>query len=52
LSFYAALLLIDAVYEPMSLFKGIIVKIFIIIYLVRGLGDAKDAQRWKETLSK
>jgi len=52
LIFYVALLLIDAVYEPMSLFKGIIVKIFIIIYLARGLGDARDAQRWKETLSK
>lgn len=52
LIFYAALLLIDVAYEPMSLFKGIIVKIFIIIYLVRGLGDAREAQRWKETLSK
>lgn len=52
LIFYAALLVIDAVYEPMSLFKGVIVKIFIIFYLFRGLGDARDAQRWKEALSK
>jgi len=52
LIFYATLLLIDGIYEPMSLFKGIIIKIFIIIYLLRGLGDARDAQRWKEALSR
>lgn len=52
LIFYAALLLADAIYEPTSLVKGIIVKIFIIVYLVRGLGNARDAQRWKEALGK
>jgi hypothetical protein len=52
LIFYAALLLVDVIYEPMSLFKGILIKIFIIIYLVRGLGNARDAQRWKEALGK
>ncbi|HXB44283.1 MAG TPA: hypothetical protein VNV85_09520 [Puia sp.] len=52
LIFYGILILNDTIYEPMSLFKGIIVKIFIIIYLVRGLRDARDAQRWKEALGK
>jgi hypothetical protein len=52
LIFYGALLLNDTIYEPMSLFNGIIVKIFIIIYLVRGLSDARDAQSWKEALGK
>ncbi len=52
LIFYGILILNDTIYEPVSLFKGIIVKIFIIIYLVRGLSDARDAQRWKEALGK
>jgi len=50
LIFYALLLLADAVYDPTTLFKGIIMKIFIIVYLFRGLNQARDAQRLKEAL--
>ncbi len=52
LIFYALLLLADAIYDPATLFKGIIMKIFIIVYLIRGLDQARDAQRLKEALGK
>ncbi|HLK30234.1 MAG TPA: hypothetical protein VKT28_16755 [Puia sp.] len=52
LIFYALLLLTDAIYEPSTIFKGAIMKIFIIVYLVRGLNQAKEAQQLKEALGK
>jgi heme A synthase len=52
LIFYGILLLTDAIYEPTTIFKGILMKIFIIVYLVRGLNEARDAQRLREALGK
>jgi hypothetical protein len=52
LSLYAGLLVLDAVFEPASLVKGAIVKIFIIIYLARGIGAAKAASDLKKMMGK
>jgi len=47
---YVSLLLLDAVFDPATLVKGIIMKVLIIIYLVKGIGAAKEAQRLKEIM--
>jgi hypothetical protein len=44
LSLYVGLLVLDAIYEPSSLVKGVILKILIIGYLAKGIGAAKSAQ--------
>ncbi len=49
LIFYGSLIVLDAIVEPSQIIKGLLVKILIIAYLIRGLGNARDAQRWKET---
>lgn len=41
---YAALLLLDAIYNPSTLIKGVIVKVAVIVYLVKGINAAKAAQ--------
>ena len=52
LIFYGLLLLADAIYEPTTIFKGLLMKIFIIVYLFRGLNEAREAQRFREALGK
>lgn len=44
-------ILVNAIIEPSSLFGGIIFKIAIVIFLIKGLGDAKEAQLMKEQFS-
>ena len=44
LSLYVGLWILDAVYDPTNLVKGILVKVFIVIYLVKGISAAKAAQ--------
>ena len=44
-------ILVNAVIEPSSLFGGIIFKIAIVVFLIKGLGDAKEAQLMKEQFS-
>lgn len=50
LALYIILIVLSAIIEPMSIFRGIILKVIVIILLIRGLGNAKDAQRWKDAL--
>ena len=52
LIFYSSLLVIDLVIQPSTVLKGIIIKLFIIGYLVRGLGKAKEAQHWAKAYKK
>lgn len=52
LIFYCALILLYAAIEPVSIMRGIILKVVIIIYLVKGLKNAREAQRLKEALGK
>lgn len=43
--------LLSAIVDPVYLFKGIIIKVVIVIAFVRGVQSAKDAQRLNEELS-
>ena len=41
---YALLIALFAYFDITTLYKGFLFKIFIIVYLAKGLGDAKEAQ--------
>ena len=43
---------VNFIAEPMSILRGVLFKIFILIYLVKGLRDAREAQYLKEELGK
>ena len=43
---YSLLLITDLIMQPATIIKGILVKILIIIFLVRGLKKAREAERW------
>ena len=47
---YCGLILLDLVYDPATIFRGIIMKVIIIIYLVKGLNNAAEARRMKQAL--
>jgi peptidoglycan/LPS O-acetylase OafA/YrhL len=47
---YGVFILLNAIIEPATIVKGIIFKIFIIVALVKGLGDAKEAQQMKNQM--
>lgn len=49
---YSSLLAIDLIIQPSTVLKGIIIKLFIIGYLIRGLGKAKEAQHWAQAFRK
>jgi len=49
---YILLWIGDSIFDPTYIYKGILVKIFIIIYLIKGLKDAKEAQAIKTMLGK
>ena len=41
---YVGLWVADSIYDPAYIYKGILLKIIIIVYLVIGMRDAKEAQ--------
>jgi len=41
-------IIINAIIEPGTIFKALIFKIAVIVFLIKGLGDAKEAQQMKE----
>ncbi len=45
---FICLHLIDAIYDPSSIKNGIIMKILVIVYLVKSINDAKEAQEMKK----
>ena len=45
-------ILVNAIIEPSSIFGGIFFKIAVIVFLIKGLRDAKEAQELKEQFSK
>ncbi len=49
---YGLLIAINAWLEPTSIIKGIIFKIIIIVALVKGLSDAKQAQQMQDQFGK
>jgi hypothetical protein len=49
---YGVLLLGDALVDPSSIIKGIVVKVIVIILLIRGLQNGKEAQDMMNTFGK
>ena len=45
---YGLFIGLNAYLDPSTIIKGILIKIAIIVYLIKGLGDAKEAQQMKE----
>jgi hypothetical protein len=43
---YSVLLVTDLIMQPSTIIKGILIKVFVIIFLVRGLKKAREAERW------
>ena len=41
-------ILVNAIIDPSTIFGGIIFKIAVVVFLIKGLGDAKEAQQMKE----
>jgi prepilin signal peptidase PulO-like enzyme (type II secretory pathway) len=46
---YGSLLVLDGIFEPSTLYKGIIIKVAIIVMLITGLRNAREAQDMKDT---
>ncbi len=49
---FALFILVNAIINPASIFGGIIFKIAICVTLIKGLGDAKEAQQMKVQVEK
>lgn len=49
---FSGLILLDAIFDPASIVRGIIFKIFIIVYLIMGLNNARETLRLKQALGK
>ncbi|MBC7826132.1 MAG: hypothetical protein H7122_00185 [Chitinophagaceae bacterium] len=49
---FCGLILLDVIFDPASIFKGIILKIFIIVYLIMGVNNARQTLRIKQALGK
>lgn len=45
---YILVIALSAIDNPVNIVKGIILKIAIIVYLITGIRNAKEAQHWKE----
>jgi hypothetical protein len=52
LIFFSGLIILDAVFDPASIIRGIIFKIFIIVYLIMGLNKARETLRLRQALGK
>ena len=49
---YVLYQLLYIILEPSNIAKGLILKVAIVIYLVRGMSNAREAEEWKKTLKK
>jgi UDP-N-acetylmuramyl pentapeptide phosphotransferase/UDP-N-acetylglucosamine-1-phosphate transferase len=49
---YGSLLILDAIFEPSSIIKGIILKVAIIVSLISGIRNAKEAEDLKKAFGK
>ena len=49
---YILLITLNAYFDISTLYKGLILKIIIIVFLVKGLGDAKEAQYMQDQIRK
>jgi hypothetical protein len=49
---YALFIILNAIADPTTIYKGIILKIVIIVSLVKGLNDAREAQQMRDQLGR
>jgi len=49
---YALFIILNAVIDINSIYKGILFKIMIIVFLVKGINDAREAQRMQDEIGK
>jgi hypothetical protein len=49
---YAIFIGLNAIIDVHTLYKGLLFKIFVIVYLIKGMGDAKEAQQMQEQVGK
>jgi hypothetical protein len=49
---FCGLIILDVVFDPASIIRGIIFKIFIIVYLIAGLNNARETLRLRQALGK
>jgi hypothetical protein len=47
---YSLLIIGDAIVEPASILKGILLKILIVVLLIRGLSNGREVERWRKAL--
>jgi hypothetical protein len=52
LVFYTSWILLNAVLQPATLIQGFILKILVYVLLIMALNNAREVQRWKDTLNK
>jgi hypothetical protein len=45
---YGVFILLNAIFDVTTIYKGIIFKIAVIVFLVKGLNNAKEAQQMKD----
>ncbi len=45
-------IIVNAIIDPSTIFGGIVFKIAVIVFLIKGLGNAKDAQQMQEQFNK
>ena len=45
---FIVLHVLEAISDPTQIYKGVIMKVLVIVYLVKSLGDAKEAQEMKK----
>lgn len=51
LVFFATIIIADALDDPLTIFRGIIVKFIVIFYLAKGIKSARNAQQIQEELA-
>lgn len=49
---YGIFIILNAILDVTTLYKGVYIKIIIIVFLFKGLGDAREAQQIKEQIGK
>jgi hypothetical protein len=49
---YSALIILNAVLDPATIINGIILKVVIYVLLISALSNAREVQRWKDSLHK
>jgi hypothetical protein len=49
---YVGIFLLSAILEPSSIISGLLIKIVIVVLLIRGISNARDAEEMKKTFQR